>query len=240
MSKILSIFIRKPFQLIAVAALTLGIALQFAASANAAEVALENKTIVFVCLHGSVKSQIAAAHFNRIARERGLPYTAISRGIQVDISIPEGIRDSLSRDGLAPTDDVPMPLKPAEADGAVNVIAFDAVPNDKRGGAEVSYWSDVPPASRDYAAARDVIVRHIDDLVPALAARAKPRQTLRGVVTAADEQNDRVTLRLAPDVTAELNVQDGLIFNSIHDGDRIEVDVENIGGVKTIVSLKKE
>src|SRR5882757_3939340 len=57
-------------------------------------------TVVFVCLHGSVKSQMAAAHFNRIARERGLPFTAISRGIEVDTSIPTRIRDGLNLDGL--------------------------------------------------------------------------------------------------------------------------------------------
>jgi hypothetical protein len=28
-------------------------------------------TVVFVCLHGSVKNQVAAAHFNRIARPAG-------------------------------------------------------------------------------------------------------------------------------------------------------------------------
>src|SRR5262249_35169486 len=44
-------------------------------------------TVVFVCLHGSVKSQVAAAHFNRIAKERGLPVIAVSRGIAVDKEI---------------------------------------------------------------------------------------------------------------------------------------------------------
>jgi hypothetical protein len=39
------------------------------------------KTIVFVCLHGSVNSQMAAAYFNRAANERGLSYMAVSRGV---------------------------------------------------------------------------------------------------------------------------------------------------------------
>ena len=142
--------------------LTLAVALQFAYPVYAAS---DSKTIVFVCLHGSVKSQMAAAHFNRIARERGLPYTAVSRGIEVDASIPTKIRD-------APADDVPLPLAATEAEHAVDVVAFDAVPDDRRGVAEVHYWSDVPPATRNYTAARDAIVRHIDDLVSALAARA--------------------------------------------------------------------
>jgi hypothetical protein len=152
--------------------LALGIALL--ATPARAEAPAADKTIVFVCLHGSVKSQMAAAHFNRIAQERGLPYRAISRGIKVDASIPPRIRDGLKLDGLAPLDDVPQTLTSNEAAGAVKVIAFDAVPDDKRGAAEVNYWSDVP-ATKDYGAVRDAIVHHIDDLIPSLSERPPPR-----------------------------------------------------------------
>jgi protein-tyrosine-phosphatase len=221
--------------------LVLGIALQLTTPAQAEEAALPtNKTILFVCLHGSVKSQMAAAHFNRIARERGLPYTAISRGVEVDTSIPTRIRDGLNLDGLAPLDDVPQALTPNEAAGAMKVIAFDAVPDDKRGLAEVSYWSDVPPATKDYSAARDAIVRHIDDLVPTLTERPRPQETLRGIVTGIDERNDRVTLRLAKEASSEFKVQDALVFNAVRDGDRVEITVENIEGARTIVALRKE
>ena len=41
-------------------------------------------TVVFVCLHGSVKSVMAAAHFNRIAKERQLPFVAVARGVEPD------------------------------------------------------------------------------------------------------------------------------------------------------------
>src|SRR5215475_12029526 len=97
---------KRPFGLLALA-----VALQVAVPAHASDTAAPaNKTIVFVCLHGSVKSQMAAAHFNKIARERGLPYTAISRGIEVDSSIPARIRAELNQEGLAPLDDVPQQL----------------------------------------------------------------------------------------------------------------------------------
>src|SRR6516225_1981972 len=70
----------------------LSIALLLAPPVRAADTAAsDSKTIVFVCTHGSVKSQMAAAHFNKIARDRGLPYTAISRGIEVDESVPSKI-----------------------------------------------------------------------------------------------------------------------------------------------------
>ncbi len=220
----------------AFALFALGVALELATPARASG-ATQSKTILFVCLHGSVKSQVAAAHFNRIAKERGLPYTAISRGIEADSSIPVRIRDNLNLDGLAPLDDLPQPLTPAEAAGAVKVIAFDAVPDDKRGVAEVNYWSDVPPALKDYAAARDVIVHHIDSLVPALTDRARARETLHGIVTGIDERNDRLTLRLATNATSDFKVQDGLVFDAVHCGDAVELTVENIAGAKTIVGL---
>lgn len=153
----------RPFVLLA-----LSIMLQLATPARAEEAAQPaDKTILFVCLHGPVKSQIAAAHFNRIVRERGLPCSVISRGIEVDSSIPIRVRDRLNLDGLPPPDDVSRPLSPSEADGAVKVIASD----DKGAVAEVNYWSDVPPAMKDYDASRDVIV-HIDYLSSHCANRA--------------------------------------------------------------------
>src|ERR1700716_12828 len=142
--------------------------------------------VVFVCLHGSVKSQMAAAHFNRIARERGLPFTAISRGIEVDTSIPTRIKDGLNLDGLGPADAIPIGLTADEAGRATKVVAFDTVPEERRGTSEVTYWSDVPPATKDYAAARDVIVRHIDTLVPTLVSTAPANETFRGVVASVD------------------------------------------------------
>jgi protein-tyrosine-phosphatase len=122
-------------------------------------------TILFVCVHGSVKSQIAAAHFNRIAKEQNLPVVAISRGIDVDHEIPATIREGLAGDGLAPETDVPVSLTLEQSAGATKIFAFDEVPADLKGSAEVTYWSDVPPATKDYARARSAIVHHIEEVV---------------------------------------------------------------------------
>ena len=98
-------------------------------------------TIVVVCLHGSVKRQVAAAHFNRIARERGLPVVVVSRGRAVDNAIPAVIREGLAADGLAPDSEVPLRLTSEETAAATKVFAFDEVPADLSGAAEVTYWS---------------------------------------------------------------------------------------------------
>jgi Cu/Ag efflux protein CusF len=104
----------------------------------------------------------------------------------------------------------------------------------------VSYWSDVPPALKDYVAARDIIVSHIDRLVPVLAFQARGQQTLEGVITAVDERNDRITVRLTSDATEDFKVQDGLVFNAVRDGDQVELTVETVDGAMTIVGLKKD
>jgi hypothetical protein len=218
--------------------LALAVALQLANRICAASPASGSKTIVFVCLHGVANSQVAAAHFNRMASERRVPYKAIARGIAVDGPVPTRISDGLSLDGLEPTD--PQPLTSADAVAATKVVAFDPVPDEQRGGVEISYWSDTPLAIKDYVAARDVIVDHIDRLVPALTPLTRPRETLQGVVTAVDERNDRIIVRLTSDTTEDFRVQDGLVFDAVHNGDQVEITIENIDGAKTIVGLRKE
>ena len=52
-----------------------------------------------------------------------------------------------------------------EAAAAVKIFAFDEVPAHLKGHAEVTYWSDVPPAIKDYMAARHAIVRHLFEVV---------------------------------------------------------------------------
>jgi protein-tyrosine-phosphatase len=240
----MSHFLRNPSARNLAAVLTL-LAAAFAPAAAAGDPQGGNgkTTVVFVCLHGSVKSQMAAAHFNRIASERGLPFTAISRGIEVDTSIPTRIRDGLNLDGLAPTDDIPIGLTADEAGRATKVVAFDTVPEERRGTSEVTYWSDVPPATKDYAAARDVIVRHIDTLVPTLVSTAPANETFRGVVASVDERNDTISVRLQSSPTGaalDFKVQDGLVFDAVRFGDKVAFTAETLKGTRTITRLTKE
>jgi hypothetical protein len=143
------------------------------ASSRAEDDSSKPATFVFVCLHGSVKSQIATAHFNRIAGEHGLPVVAISRGIAVDNKIPAAIREGLARDGLTPPTDIPVELTSKQAAAATRIFAFDEVPTDLKGDAEVTYWSDVPPATEDYIGARTVIVRHLEEVVASMSAQQR-------------------------------------------------------------------
>jgi hypothetical protein len=116
---------------------------------------------------------MAAAHFNRMARVRGLPYTALSRAIEPDNDIPASIRAGLAGEGLKPVSDVPSSLTADEASHAMKVYAFNEVPLDRKGTAIVTLWSDVSPATEDYNRARDAIVRHVEAVVTDLAATVK-------------------------------------------------------------------
>jgi hypothetical protein len=137
-------------------------------SAARAETAMvEGKTIVFVCLHGVVNSQMAAAYFNKVAKERGLPFAAVSRGLDTYRSVPVRIQDGLALDGLEPAN-APLGLAAGEASRAREVLAFDTIPDELKGGASVTYWSGVPIGIDDYQAARDEIARRIDAMIPAL------------------------------------------------------------------------
>ena len=135
--------------------------------------ASDRQTVLFVCLHGSAKSQMAAAHFNRMAADRGLSHTAISRAIEPDKDIPPSIRAGLADEGLEPVSEVPTFLTADEASRAMKVFAFNEIPPNQKGTAIVTLWSDVSPATEDYNRARDAIVRHVEAVVSDLASTAK-------------------------------------------------------------------
>jgi hypothetical protein len=99
---------------------------------------------------------------------------------------------------------------------------------------------DAPATSLDRDPAQSVLTKQVDDLVPALALRARPQQTLRGVIAGVDQRNDRITVRLTSLATIDLKVQDGLLFDSVRYGDAVELTVETIDEEKTIVGVKKE
>ena len=136
----------------------------------------EGNKIVFVCLHGVVNSQMAAAYFNKAARERGLPFAAVSRGIDSYQSVPVRVRDGLALDGLEPSN-LPQQLTLDDTAGASLVVAFDPIPAERRGPTEITYWSGIPLGVDDYETTRDQIVKRIDSLMPTLAAAGQSADT---------------------------------------------------------------
>jgi arsenate reductase (thioredoxin) len=121
-------------------------------------------TVLFVCEHGSAKSVVAAAHFNRIAAERGLPFRAISRGTVPDPEMAPAALKGLLGDGLRPADPVPAKLTQSDLDTAVRVVSFCDLPPDLKVATPIQRW-EVPPVSTEYARSREAMLERMEQLL---------------------------------------------------------------------------
>lgn len=129
-----------------------------------------NPHIVFVCEHGAAKSVIAAAYFNKLATERGLRERAIYRGAspQAELSVAtlKGLRD----DGLSVPSTKPAPISAADVTAATHIFAIGcSLPAHASSSGKAANWSDAPEVSDGYAASRDAIKRHVEQLLDQLA-----------------------------------------------------------------------
>jgi arsenate reductase len=150
---------------------SLAVALALSAGvALAGQAPTDQKTVVFVCEHGAAKSVVAAAHFNRLAQERGLKVRAISRGTVPDPSVPEFIRNGLKGDGAPVASSfVPTRITPGDAAAAVRVVTFDVQLPDDVKPAQATNWTGVPNFGDGYGPARSDIRGRVEALLRQLA-----------------------------------------------------------------------
>jgi arsenate reductase len=136
----------------------------------------DTQTVVFVCEHGTVKSVLALAYFERLIRDVGLPYRAVSRGTSPDAAVPAFMRAGLQRDGLTLGDF--HPTRFGERDlSATLIVSFDQ-PNVAMfvaGRVPTVAWDDLPSVTANYSVARDSIKGRVVKLVDSLA-RARGRK----------------------------------------------------------------
>ncbi len=116
--------------------------------------------ILFVCEHGSAKSMVAAAHFNRLAAENGLSLRAISCGTDPDSEVHPGALAGLNADGLTAPDE-PQKLSPADLANATTVVSFSQL------GVPGEVWT-VPAVSENYPLARNAIVERVTLMIESL------------------------------------------------------------------------
>ena len=129
----------------------------------------EPQTVLFVCEHGAAKSVVAAAHFNQLAAERGLPLRAISRGTVPNLSVPARVVEGLGSEGLTlPPGFTPSAVTDADLKGAVRVVTFDvSLPSDA-GASPVNRWDNLPAFSADYGKASEAIRRKVQSFLDEL------------------------------------------------------------------------
>jgi len=125
----------------------------------------ENPVIVFVCEHGAAKSIIAAAYFNRFAREMGSDLRAVARGTNPDDEIPPEVLRGLANDNLTPMESVPQRFTEADVQTAQKVITFCDLPSEYQQQAMIERWDFIPPVSENYEQARNVIVERIRQML---------------------------------------------------------------------------
>ena len=127
-----------------------------------------SRTVVFVCLHGSAKSVIAAEYFARLVAERGLNVHATSAGTEPDPDISPNVITGLLQDGIDVRDRRPRRLTTEDLAKASHVVSFGCDLSELAPpGLPVERWDDVPAVSADFATARDAIVARLRRLLVA-------------------------------------------------------------------------
>lgn len=132
---------------------------------------------LFVCLHGSAKSVIAAAHLRALAAARDITLDCASAGIEPDADIPAHVLAGLAADGLGAPTICPARVTPDMIASARIVVSFGCELRELGDSPSVRRWDDIPPVSDGYAAARDMIVARLPALLDDIAAAAGRRES---------------------------------------------------------------
>ena len=134
-------------------------------------------TVVFVCEHGAAKSVIAAAEFNRLAIQKGLPHRAITRGTNIDAAYSPAVVAALKKDGVAIPGEKPEALTADDVKSSSRVVTLGCnLPAPLNALAKAEDWSDISSPSQNLDAARKDISRHLQQLVNELALDPKNKR----------------------------------------------------------------
>jgi arsenate reductase len=126
--------------------------------------------ILFVCEHGAAKSVIAAAYFDKLAKERGLNYRAVFRGTNPDPTLALAAEKGLKEDGINTHGWKPELVTKKDLDAASEIVTLGCdLPGKDAVSGKITEWNDVPSVSQDYQVARDDIVKRVRSLVDDLA-----------------------------------------------------------------------
>ena len=131
---------------------------------------MDSIDVLFVCLHGSAKSVIAAELFRRRAAASGLVMTAATAGIEADNAIPAGVVAGLAADGIDVSALRPRQLTGAIVASARRIVALGCRIDDTGYAvADLRQWDDIPAVSDGFELARDVILDRVSALLDELA-----------------------------------------------------------------------
>ena len=134
----------------------------------------KNVSVLFVCLHGSAKSVVAAAHLRRLAGSRGLEIECTSAGLEPDDAIPPHVVAGLAADGLRAGNQAPGLVNIAMIEAADLVVSFGCELPGPEPEERLRVWEDVPAVSDGYGPARDAIIEYLTALIEEIAPALPP------------------------------------------------------------------
>ena len=123
-------------------------------------------TVLFVCEHGAAKSVIAAAYFDKLAKDRNLDYKAAFRGVNPDAALNAAAAKGLKEDGIDIAGWKPALVEKKDVDDASRVVTLGCtLPAGISTASKVTDWSNVASPSQNYEYARDDIKKRVQKLV---------------------------------------------------------------------------
>jgi arsenate reductase len=132
------------------------------------------KKLVFVCLHGSAKSLIAAEYLTRKARERGIDAIGVSHGEEPDAAVPSHVVENMAAKGFDLRAYIPKPVTAEVLANAETIVTFGCdlsalLPPGK----PVTCWAACPAVSDGFAPAWDFITASVDRLLERMPVSAR-------------------------------------------------------------------
>jgi arsenate reductase (thioredoxin) len=131
----------------------------------------ESKTVIFICDHGAYKSVVAAAAFNKMAKEQGLNVHAIARGIAPAKEIAPNALNGLKQDSFSEITSTPQKLSNEELTKATYVVTFCSLPVGYHEPVPFEEWSKIPLINGYYPDFRDSVLPYVKLLINNLKSR---------------------------------------------------------------------
>jgi arsenate reductase len=122
--------------------------------------------VLFLCPHNAAKSLLAATYFDRLARQRGLPFRADSAGTEPAAVPAPAVVTALQAEDVDVSGYRPRHVEPRDLEGAHRVISMGCDLTDVGLPSEqVERWDEVPPVSEDLDTAYAAIRRRVEALI---------------------------------------------------------------------------
>jgi protein-tyrosine-phosphatase len=138
---------------------------------------MSENTVLFVCLHGAAKSLIAASHLERLAGDQGIRIRTQFAGTEPDPELTPAAVAGLQAEGIDVHGRRPRRVTRDDIRSASRVVSFGCDLGALASGVPVERWDDVPAVSKNYRAARDVIVSRLPALLEAVTGRRPGRDS---------------------------------------------------------------